>query len=106
MASQVQLATQTGGQGLEAWGSARDSLRELVPLPSVSKKVPSLSSDSIATVLRRKFEDADPRGHVMVLPPPPVRGVGRAGGFKIMIEDRSSSAGSLEGLRELQKATE
>ena len=42
----------------------------------------------------------------MVLPPPPVRGVGRAGGFKIMIEDRSSSAGSLEGLRTLEEVTE
>ncbi len=38
-----------------------------------------------------------PRRWSLVLPPPPVRGVGRAGGFKIMIEDRSSSAGSLEG---------
>ncbi|HEX3449538.1 MAG TPA: efflux RND transporter permease subunit, partial [Isosphaeraceae bacterium] len=70
------------------------------------KKVPSLNSDSIAGVLRRKFEEQIPEAMVMVLPPPPVRGVGRAGGFKIMIEDRSSSAGSLEGLRELQKATE
>ena len=40
-----------------------------------------------------------------MLPPPPVRGVGRAGGFKIMIEDRSSAAGSLEGLRALEQAT-
>jgi multidrug efflux pump len=70
------------------------------------KKVPSLSSDSIANVLRKKFEDEIPEAMVMVLPPPPVRGVGRAGGFKIMIEDRSSSAGSLAGLQELQKATE
>jgi multidrug efflux pump len=36
-----------------------------------------------------------------VLPPPPVRGVGRAGGFKIMIEDRSSG-----NLMALQEATD
>ena len=44
-------------------------------------------------MLRKKFEEQIPEAMVMVLPPPPVRGVGRAGGFKIMIEDRSSSAG-------------
>jgi multidrug efflux pump len=70
------------------------------------KNVASLNSDSIAAALRKKFEDEVPEAMVMVLPPPPVRGVGRAGGFKIMIEDRSSSAGSLEGLRGLQRATD
>ena len=49
---------------------------------------------------------ADSRGDDHGLPPPPVRGVGRAGGFMIMIEDRSSAAGSLEGLRTLQEVTE
>ena len=55
------------------------------------KKVPSLSSDAIAAVLRKKFDEQLPEAVLTVLPPPPVRGVGRAGGFKIMIEDRSAS---------------
>jgi multidrug efflux pump len=65
------------------------------------KKVPSLNSDSIANVLRAKFREAVPDADIAVLPPPPVRGVGRAGGFKIMIEDRSASE-----LLALQNATD
>jgi multidrug efflux pump len=65
------------------------------------KKVPSLSSDAIAANLRAKFEKEIPEAMIMVLPPPPVRGVGRAGGFKIMIEDRGSSS-----LSSLQEATD
>ena len=72
---------------------------------NLKKQCRSLNSDAIAASLRKKFEEQIPEAMVMVLPPPPVRGVGRAGGFKIMIEDRSSSAGSLEGLRELEKVT-
>jgi len=70
------------------------------------KRVEALNSDAIAQELRRKFEEEIPDALITVLPPPPVRGVGRAGGFKIMIEDRSSSAGSLEGLQTLQTVTD
>jgi multidrug efflux pump len=70
------------------------------------KKVKALDSDSIAAELRRRFEKEIPEAMVAVLPPPPVRGVGRAGGFKLMIEDRGSSAGKLEGLQELQSASD
>jgi multidrug efflux pump len=69
------------------------------------KPQPSLSSDTIAASLRKQYEEQVPEALVLVLPPPPVRGVGRAGGFKIMIEDRSSAAGSLEGLRALEEVT-
>jgi multidrug efflux pump len=69
------------------------------------KEAKSLNSDAIAASLRKEFEAKVPEALVLVLPPPPVRGVGRAGGFKIMIEDRSSSAGSLEGLRTLEEVT-
>jgi len=65
------------------------------------KKVPSMNSDAIAAVLRKKFEEQLPEAMITVLPPPPVRGVGRAGGFKIMIEDRSASELSV-----LQNATD
>ncbi len=56
------------------------------------KKLESLDSDSIANILRRKFGAAIPEAMVTVLPPPPVRGVGRAGGFKLMIEDRGAGS--------------
>jgi multidrug efflux pump subunit AcrB len=70
------------------------------------KKVEPLNSDAIAEELRRRFEAEVPDALITVLPPPPVRGVGRAGGFKIMIEDRSSAAGSLKGLQTLQTVTD
>src|SRR5207253_9352709 len=44
-----------------------------------------------------KIKDAD----VAVFGPPPVRGVGRAGGFRIMVEDRGEY-----GPRELQRQTD
>ena len=69
------------------------------------KVMPTLNSDAIAASLRKQFEAQVPEALVLVLPPPPVRGVGRAGGFKIMIEDRGSAAGSLEGLRTLEEVT-
>jgi multidrug efflux pump len=47
-----------------------------------------LDSTSISNSLRAQFTAQIPDAMLMVLGPPPVRGVGRAGGFKIMIEDR------------------
>ncbi len=61
------------------------------------RRDPQLHSDVIANNLRMKLgtiEDA----MIAVFPPPPVRGVGRAGGFALMLEDR----GGL-GPQELQK---
>jgi multidrug efflux pump subunit AcrB len=65
-----------------------------------------LDSTSIAAALDRQFREKFPDAMITVLPPPPVRGVGRAGGFKIMIEDRGPNAGKLEGLQELQVETD
>ena len=47
--------------------------------------------------LRREIQDAE----VSIFPPPPVDGLGSAGGFKVMIQDRSD-----QGSNELQKATD
>jgi multidrug efflux pump len=65
------------------------------------KKVKPLDSVTIAMELDRQFKEQIPEAFLTVLPPPPVRGVGRAGGFKIMIEDRASA-----GLVALQQATD
>jgi len=60
-----------------------------------------LTSDSIANKLRGKLAALVPEGEVQVLPPPPVRGVGRAGGYRLMVEDRGDS-----GPRYLQEAAD
>jgi multidrug efflux pump len=52
------------------------------------RRDPSNSSDAIAAWLREQFGKEIPDAMVAVFGPPPVRGVGRAGGFAIMIEDR------------------
>ncbi|MBX9662077.1 multidrug efflux RND transporter permease subunit [Novosphingobium sp.] len=55
------------------------------------------SSDQVAMELR-KAEAAITAGNVLIVPPPPVRGIGTGGGFKMMIEDRSGAGyAALEG---------
>src|SRR5438552_5336436 len=53
-----------------------------------NRRDPSLFSDAIANRLREQFAQEVHGAAVAVFGPPPVRGVGRAGGFAIMIEDR------------------
>jgi multidrug efflux pump subunit AcrB len=62
------------------------------------RRDPELSGESIAATLRRQFKEQMPGAEFAVLGPPPVRGIGRGGGFKVMIEDR----GDL-GFSELQE---
>jgi HAE1 family hydrophobic/amphiphilic exporter-1 len=64
-----------------------------------SKRGAALSQDKILAGMRPRLaaiEDAT----VIVTLPPPIRGLGQAGGFQMVIEDRQSL-----GLEELQKAT-
>lgn len=56
-----------------------------------------LHSESIMAQLRKRYEDDILDAQVSVVGPPPIRGVGRSGGFKIMIEDRGD-----QGSRALQ----
>jgi multidrug efflux pump len=46
------------------------------------------SSDSIMTSLRSRIAEEVPEAVVNVFPPPAVSGLGRAGGFKLMVEQR------------------
>jgi len=68
--------------------------------PYHQRRDPSVSSDAIANHLRERFAK-----EIFELPwrfgPPPVRGVGRAGGFALMVEDRGDF-----GPGELQRQTE
>jgi multidrug efflux pump subunit AcrB len=61
------------------------ALRRWLHLPA---ERPSLYFEAIANVLRAKFAGTIHDANIAVFGPPPVRGVGRAGGFMIMIEDR------------------
>lgn len=68
--------------------------------PTSERKGKALSADAIAAEINKRMgavEDA----FVMVLPPPPVNGLGTTGGFKLMLEDR----GNL-GYDELYQATQ
>jgi HAE1 family hydrophobic/amphiphilic exporter-1 len=57
----------------------------------------SASADTVANELRKAY-GAITAGNVLVVPPPPVRGIGTGGGFKMMIEDRSGAGyAALEG---------
>jgi multidrug efflux pump len=62
---------------------------------------PKLYSEAIAQVLRRRLHAEVTEADCAVFGPPPVQGLGTAGGFKIMIEDRGDN-----GLRTLQGQVE
>lgn len=85
---------------LNAGGSNFGSL--FVMLNEFSERqTPETRSDAIIEKLRTRFRNEITDAQVSVFSPPPIRGVGRAGGFKIMIEDRGN-----QGSRALQESVE
>jgi len=58
-------------------------------LPSLyNHNIPGITANSVLADLRRRLsviQDA----YVLTIPPPPVQGIGNAGGFKMMLEDRA-----------------
>jgi multidrug efflux pump len=56
------------------------------------RRSPELYGEAIIGKLRARFAQEVPEARVTVLGPPPVRGVGRAGGFKLMVEDRGDNS--------------
>jgi multidrug efflux pump subunit AcrB len=66
-------------------------------LPYDQRRSPDLSSDAVLGRLMGAFSTI-PDAMIQVIPPPPVRGVGRAGGFAFVVEDRGDLGPSvLEG---------
>ncbi len=55
------------------------------------RRDPAQSSDAIANRLRGEFARRLHGATLAVFPPPPVRGVGRAGGFTFIVEDRGDA---------------
>jgi len=66
------------------------------------RRAPELYSEAIAAALRKRVAAEIPEAIITVLPAPPIRGVSRTGGFKIMVEDR----GDLLGPVRLQEASD
>jgi len=65
------------------------------------RQTPELSADGIMATLRKRFNSEISGALVSVFPPPAVSGLGRAGGIKVMVEDRGDF-----GLEELQRQTD
>lgn len=64
------------------------------------RTTPELKGDRIFAAIRQKFSTIQ-EGRVLVLPPPPLRGLGNAGGFKIQVQDLNNA-----GLEALEAATQ
>jgi multidrug efflux pump len=73
-----------------------------VPLKPFAERAkdPSLYGEKIAATLRQKFAGIQ-EAYIGVFSPPPVRGLGTLGGFKMQVQDRSGA-----GLEALQAATQ
>lgn len=56
--------------------------------PYEERTDPELHSEKVVQKLRGLFAQVAPEGNATVLSPPPVRGIGRAGGFSFVLEDR------------------
>ncbi len=61
---------------------------------------PEMKGDRLLASIREKFATIQ-EGRVLVLPPPPLRGLGNAGGFKIQVQDLNNA-----GLDALEAATQ
>ncbi|MDT4793670.1 multidrug efflux RND transporter permease subunit OqxB7 [compost metagenome] len=68
--------------------------------PFDERKAPSMSAGAIAAELNKQFADIQD-AYIAIFPPPPVRGLGTIGGFRLQVEDR----GNL-GYEELYKQTQ
>ncbi len=82
-------------------GIPPDSEQGKARLAKVPKRGVDQSGDAVQKELRALYQAQVPEAMITVLGPPPVRGVGRAGGFKLMVEDRGDV-----GARTLQAQTE
>ncbi|HEX4131942.1 MAG TPA: multidrug efflux RND transporter permease subunit [Pirellulales bacterium] len=72
---------------LSAYGSNFGSMF-IILKNFADRQSPEMHGDAILAELRRRYAAEVPEGLVNVFPPPAVQGLGRAGGFKLMVEDR------------------
>jgi multidrug efflux pump len=67
--------------------------------PHDKRRDPSLSANALIETMKKRFAGIQ-GGRVIVLPPPSLRGLGNAGGFKFQVQDLNNA-----GLTSLQSAT-
>jgi len=91
--------TSGGFSALDA-ANLSNVLTEYVMYEDLDKRPPSLTQSEIVRTLNDRLKSIR-RADFSVLIPPPIPGLGQAGGFQMMIEDRGSI-----GLGELEKATD
>ena len=91
----------TGFSGLDGT-NRNNTITAFLTLAPFEERVKDarLSGGSITGVVRRKLAQIQD-ARVLVFPPPPVRGIGNAGGFKLQVQDRRGA-----GLGALQAATD
>jgi multidrug efflux pump len=68
--------------------------------PFEERHAPHLKASAIMATLKKRYEEEFPEAIVNVFPPPAVPGLGRAGGFRLMVEDRGDV-----GLKALEEQT-
>ncbi|MCX4186635.1 efflux RND transporter permease subunit [Methylophaga sp. OBS4] len=85
----VQSAVQFPGLSINGFTNSPSAGIVFVPLKSFDeRKTPELSANAIAGRLQAKFAQVE-EAFIAIFPPPPVRGLGTTGGFKLQIEDRA-----------------
>ncbi len=92
-ASKIALAN-PGAEGTVAFSgldgatfsTAPNAAAMFIPLKAFGQRG---KADVIANELRKAFAGITD-GNILVVPPPPVRGIGTGGGFKMLIEDRTN----------------
>ena len=72
----------------------------IIPKPFAERTDPALHVNAMMADLRKRFSVVQ-EARVLVLPPPPLRGLGNAGGFKLQVQDLDGA-----GLGALQGATQ
>ena len=71
----------------------------MIPDSFDKRRDPSLTANALMATLRKKFSVIE-EARILVVPPPPLRGLGNSGGFKIQVQDLNNA-----GLTSLEAAT-
>jgi multidrug efflux pump len=86
----VQDAVAFPGLSINGFTNSSNAGIVFTPLkPFDERRDPSLSAGAIAASLNKQFASI-PDAFILMIPPPPVQGLGTSGGFKLQIEDRAS----------------
>jgi multidrug efflux pump len=103
----VSHALSVGGQSFTLGANGSNFGNLFITLDDFDKRHdPSLYYESIQAELRKEIAKKVPEATVVVLGPPAVSGLGSAGGFKFMVEDRSGDGDLVKLQKETQKIVE